>query len=265
MNVKARFLPRLSLALAVGCASSLVAGQPATPGNYVLNIPATSFTVESSSQTYDTDFTSFSSARYPTGAVPEATTVLTTAVNLPSGAIFDSVAFEVYDNDPAADVKGQYQSCLAGSAPGGVCLIPGLLSTTGELGWQWLDSGEIGWSVDAFTNYILLRVPMTVGSGGGSTKFRRAVVYYHLQVSPAPAVATFNDVPTDSPYFQFVEALSASGITAGCGGGNFCPDVPITRAQMAVFLSKALGLYFPTQAVVNPPPPGLRQGATSQR
>jgi hypothetical protein len=27
--------------------------------------------------------------------------------------------------------------------------------------------------------------------------------------------------------------------------GNFCPDGPLTRGQMAVFLSKALGLQFP--------------------
>jgi len=71
------------------------------------------------------------------------------------------------------------------------------------------------------------------------------VVRYQLQVSPAPGTATFNDVPTNHPFFQFVEALAASGITAGCGGGNFCPDNPLTRGQMAVFLSIALGLHFP--------------------
>jgi hypothetical protein len=51
-------------------------------------------------------------------------------------------------------------------------------------------------------------------------------------------------VPTTHPFFQFVEALVASGITAGCGGGNYCPDAALTRGQMAVFLSKALGLHF---------------------
>ena len=69
-------------------------------------------------------------------------------------------------------------------------------------------------------------------------------VYYHLQVSPAPATATFGDVPTSHPFFQFVEALVKSGITAGCGGGNYCPDAALTRGQMAVFLSKGLGLHF---------------------
>jgi hypothetical protein len=70
-------------------------------------------------------------------------------------------------------------------------------------------------------------------------------VWWHRRVSDAPAVATFGDVPTSHPFFQFIEALAASGITGGCGGGNFCPDAPMTRGQMAAFLAKALGLHFP--------------------
>lgn len=63
-----------------------------------------------------------------------------------------------------------------------------------------------------------------------------------LAVSPAPPTATFNDVPTNHPFFKYIEALAASGITGGCGSGNYCPDNPVTRGQMAVFLAKALGL-----------------------
>ncbi len=70
-------------------------------------------------------------------------------------------------------------------------------------------------------------------------------VLWARQVSPAPASATFGDVPVGAFGFQHVEALAASGITAGCGGGNFCPNAPLTRVQMAVFLAKALGLHFP--------------------
>jgi hypothetical protein len=44
--------------------------------------------------------------------------------------------------------------------------------------------------------------------------------------------------------FQYIEALAASGITGGCGGGNFCPDSPVTRRQMAIFVAKALGLSY---------------------
>ncbi|HTR03817.1 MAG TPA: S-layer homology domain-containing protein [Thermoanaerobaculia bacterium] len=82
------------------------------------------------------------------------------------------------------------------------------------------------------------------GPTDGSLKFNSASVGFKRVVSPAPAMATFNDVATGDPFFQFIEALAASGITAGCGNGNFCPNAPLTRGQMAVFLSKALGLHW---------------------
>jgi S-layer homology domain len=70
---------------------------------------------------------------------------------------------------------------------------------------------------------------------------------FHRQVSPPPATPAFNDVPTDHPFFQFVEALAKSGITGGCSATPplYCPNQPLTRGQMAVFLSKALGLQWP--------------------
>jgi hypothetical protein len=74
--------------------------------------------------------------------------------------------------------------------------------------------------------------------------FNAVRIYYTLQVSPAPAVATFADVPAGHPFFRFVQALVAAGVTSGCGGGRFCVDDPITRGQMAVFLAIALGLHF---------------------
>ena len=41
-----------------------------------------------------------------------------------------------------------------------------------------------------------------------------------------------------------INALAAAGITAGCSREplRFCPDQPVTRAQMATFLARALGL-----------------------
>jgi len=69
-------------------------------------------------------------------------------------------------------------------------------------------------------------------------------IWWHRVVSPPPATPTFNDVPANHPFFQYVEALAASGITGGCGGGNYCPNTPVTRAQVAAFLAKALGLHW---------------------
>ena len=49
----------------------------------------------------------------------------------------------------------------------------------------------------------------------------------------------FNDVPTGYPFCRFIEHLAGDGISTGCGGGIYCPDAPVTRAQMAVFLVAA--------------------------
>ena len=93
---------------------------------------------------------------------------------------------------------------------------------------------------NANTYYVAVRSGSTT-----ATSYTAVRVRYQLQISPAPAFATFADVPVGSTYFKFVEALYASGITAGCGGGNFCPNTPVTRGQMAVFLSAALGFHWP--------------------
>ena len=71
-------------------------------------------------------------------------------------------------------------------------------------------------------------------------------VWWRRVVSDAPQTPTFGDVPASHQFYQFIEALAASGITGGCGdGSNYCPDAALTRGQMAAFLSKALGLHWP--------------------
>ena len=61
--------------------------------------------------------------------------------------------------------------------------------------------------------------------------------------TPAPATgAVFADVSADYWSAAWIEQLAAEGITGGCGNGNFCPNAPVTRAQMAVFLVKTFAL-----------------------
>ena len=57
--------------------------------------------------------------------------------------------------------------------------------------------------------------------------------------SPPPASGVFGDVPTDYWAAAWIERLAAEGITSGCGSGNYCPTLPVTRDQMAVFLLRA--------------------------
>ncbi len=53
----------------------------------------------------------------------------------------------------------------------------------------------------------------------------------------------FQDVPCTGGIFdRWIEDLSARLITAGCGGGNYCPGGLNTRGQMAVFLVKTFSL-----------------------
>lgn len=52
----------------------------------------------------------------------------------------------------------------------------------------------------------------------------------------------FKDVPVGHWASAWIKQLIAEAITAGCGGGNYCPDAPVTRAQMAVFLVKTFNL-----------------------
>ncbi|MBI3172989.1 MAG: S-layer homology domain-containing protein [Chloroflexi bacterium] len=59
---------------------------------------------------------------------------------------------------------------------------------------------------------------------------------------PPAATGVFTDVPTTHWAAAWIEQLAAEGITSGCGGGNYCPDTPVTRAQMAVFLVRAFNL-----------------------
>jgi hypothetical protein len=62
-------------------------------------------------------------------------------------------------------------------------------------------------------------------------------------------------VDDDGSVFEAdIDRLAAAGITSGCGGGNFCPYHLLSRAEMAVFIGRALGLT-PNTPPERPPPP----------
>ena len=61
--------------------------------------------------------------------------------------------------------------------------------------------------------------------------------------------AGFDDVDPSSGHAANIEALFAAQITKGCSSEplRYCPDSPVTRAQMASFLARALDLGAPQQ------------------
>lgn len=53
------------------------------------------------------------------------------------------------------------------------------------------------------------------------------------------AYHTFLDVPYNHPTWPYVEAVENAGIAGSCGGGNYCPLLAVSRAEMAVWLLRA--------------------------
>ena len=51
----------------------------------------------------------------------------------------------------------------------------------------------------------------------------------------------FTDVPPTDPFFKFIQKMKDLGITSGCAATMYCPDDPVTRGEMAVFI--ILGRY----------------------
>ena len=171
-------------------------------------------------------------------------------VHLPAGAQIVYMEVDYYDSTPSGqaiatlevcDYAGQSCSNQPGSC-GGTATVCSDLAGADGYGFATADLSSNG----IFVNNFGGRYEITSGNTtvDGSTAISQIIIGYVLQVSPAPGTASFNDVPTGHPFFQFIEALYASGITGGCGSGNYCPDAPLTRGQMAVFLAKALGLQF---------------------
>ncbi|MGQ0848702.1 MAG: PQQ-dependent sugar dehydrogenase [Actinomycetota bacterium] len=70
-----------------------------------------------------------------------------------------------------------------------------------------------------------------------------------LGETPAPYLATFTDVPDQQFFTGAVERIFLLGVTAGCGGGRYCPYDQVLRDQMATFLARSFGL-----PLIVPPP-----------
>jgi hypothetical protein len=70
-----------------------------------------------------------------------------------------------------------------------------------------------------------------------------------------PAIDFTDD--NNSIFENDIEKLATAGITKGCGGINaFCPGSPVTRAQMAAFLTRGM----PYERPIVPPRPATTNG-----
>jgi hypothetical protein len=212
----------------------------------VTQIPAAAFTPRHQSVD-DEPWTHQSGYIYAFGS--EDSSSLWAPVLLSSGVEIQFMDLYYEDNDPVYDLSAS----LFAYSGGGILSGPptdfnlGAASSAGNPGFGYAAetltytvNNHVGYDPDAAQLAVVITTPVKNGTLG----FKAVDLWWMRQVSPAPAVATFSDVPTNHPQFQFIEALEASAITVGCGGGNYCPDSTLTRGQMAVFLAKALGLYW---------------------
>jgi hypothetical protein len=107
---------------------------------------------------------------------------------------------------------------------------------------------------DGFCKYIekFSTMGITAGCGNGNycpndlVSRAQMAVFLTNALGAAPAASctgkSFNDINAGTVgdiFCRYIEKFATLGITSGCGNGNFCPDAYVTRAQMAVFLTKA--------------------------
>ncbi len=205
-------------------------------GSYtVTTISATTFTGSTSSMSY---VTSGSLGRY--GGVDQFLDYYT-GLDLPAGAVIDYIGLNSTTDTPF--VLGV--QLVRRDRFGGLSVVGNLDSTVH--GWDTdINASPIGYVWHGTAGEALV-LHVQNAPNPNFQFFGWAEVWWKRSVSPPPAAgaATFDDVLWNHPLYQYVEALAASGITSGCGNGNYCPDNTLTRGQMAVFLAKALGLHWP--------------------
>ena len=217
------------------------------PGDQVLTVGAASFRGQNHQPVFHAD-------GYLYNANPNDNngSIYYAPLRLPDGALVTKLCAYLRNAEPAPSVTlvGIQAIRLAPGGPNGNFSItyvnPSFNSgyaefCTGEIAYPFRDDRDV--DGDGNSDHVTHRLLLIMGAGT-TVGFGGARISWHRQVSPAPAQASFGDVPVTDPFFQYVEALAASAITGGCGGGNFCAGSPLTRGQMAVFLAKALGLHW---------------------
>ena len=147
-------------------------------------------------------------------------------------------------NDPA---KRQQMAVFLLKAKHGICYTPPPCTTASFT--------DVPCS-SIFAPWIYALVAEGITTGCGGPKYcpadpvnRQQMAVFLLKTreggsyTPPPCTSQdFGDVPCSSNFAPWIYELVHRSITAGCGGGNYCPLNPNTRGQMAVFLTFALGL-----------------------
>ena len=177
---------------------------------------------------------------------------------LPTAGLIQAADGSLYGTTPSGGVGEQVGVGIGGAgvvfklSPCGIVQLPVVSvahclppNTPGQI------ASVSGSPADAY-NWTVFGGTITGGQGSQSITFtsgtagtRLSVQVFETDANGCVGTAAeteqvdFNDVPSSDPFHPYVCIIGRDGITAGCGGGNYCRDNAVTRAQMAVFLLKA--------------------------
>jgi hypothetical protein len=165
-------------------------------------------------------------------------------VELPAGARITAIRAFWYDSGASSmDVRlwRQYYN-FSTNTPNVVGVSPVLTSSTSNYhttaaNMNYTTRVREGNDRNIYT--LVLNMPSS-----SSYRFRGVRLFWEREVRtglPNP----FDDISSLNSRFQnAIKALAASGITGGCDFNSYCPNSPVTRGQMAVFLAEGLGLHW---------------------
>ena len=234
--------------LKLPAATSTPNGSAITPEDY--GVQEVTYTIFPASDFRPFDSTTTYTTSLATGAVSRTgggNGWFSHAIEIPPGAILVDITTYANDSNATANVTvslgvswrtsdtgltptlGYTATATSTGAPGDTAIVVPVNYTLPAV----CGGNDYNWMV-----WVVLNTTDNTNS------FNGVRLRWKRQISPDSSTATFTDVPVGHPFHRFVEALYAAGITGGCGGGNFCPDAPVTRGQMAVFLAGALGLHW---------------------
>ena len=179
-------------------------------------------------------------------------------VFLPSGAAIEYLNLYAYDDNPSTAIRATLTLATGWGTTTQCVVCPSMppdsselvsVSSIGSSGFQYIASNLLSPPHTVNNNVVYgggaqYLVFIFTGSIGSSLRFKGVDIWWKRQISPAPGVASFVDVPTTAQFFAEIEAMKEAGITLGCTATNYCPDSNVTRRQMAAFFARALGLYW---------------------
>ena len=98
---------------------------------------------------------------------------------------------------------------------------------------RWGDFYEA--SIDPVTGGMWLIGEFSKPAVSGLAQWGTWAAYYPWRTSQS-----FTDVPSSSPYFDFINVMQLWGISGGCTATEYCPTDTVTRGQAAVFIVRGL-------------------------